>query len=240
MGLPALIAVLANNQKEVANGLHEAQVVCNLGSSEQIDPPLIARELRKLCFDSKLRQLQSQNGQQLVDGRGSDRVTEAMRQIAKLAEVKLRPVQTEDAELLWQLANDPVVRENSFSHQPIPLADHLEWLEWKLQSSECRMWLGERRGEIAFQIRYEKLDSDIAEIHFAVAAAFRGQGLGTRALVDTRDLACEALGVGIIRGVVMRANPASARAFLKAGFHEVERLAIKEQPCSIFEWQRSQ
>jgi UDP-2,4-diacetamido-2,4,6-trideoxy-beta-L-altropyranose hydrolase len=136
---------------------------------------------------------------------------------------------------LWHLANDRVVRMNSFHPEPIPLDHHMAWYKNKLSSSDSRIWILEADGAMAAQIRYDRTDTDIAEIGFAVVAAFRGKGLGTKILELTWPSACAELRVKRVRGVVLDTNMPSVHVFLKAGFKQTGKGYIFGHACYIFE-----
>ena len=77
--------------------------------------------------------------------------------------------------------------------------------------------------------------ADEAEIDFSVVPAFRGKGLGSKALQLTWRSACDELGVRRVRGVVLQANVPSARAFLNAGFTQGEIGLWQGELSYIFE-----
>lgn len=235
MGLPALVLILADNQELVANELSKAGTVTNLGRFENLDAVQIGKALSQLCADYPQRVTHSERGLRLIDGEGSKRIISAIRE-AESEEIRLRRAVLADSEALWWLANDSTVRENSFSPDPIPLPDHLEWFRARLESPGCRIWVIELNDEIAAQIRYDRIDAEVAEIDFSVVAEFRGRGLGTQALMSTRKVACDELEVNQVRGIVINSNASSARAFMKAGFTRAGERVVGDHACSIFEW----
>jgi len=146
----------------------------------------------------------------------------------------LRPAALSDAQMLWQLRNDPAVRQSAFNTDPIEWKAHCRWLKRKLNSPDCRIWiLGDATHSIG-QIRYDRVD-DYAEIDFAVAASFRGQGWGTRLLQLSAPRACHKLGVQRLVGIVKIDNRPSTRAFERAGFRHTETLIYENQTCLKFE-----
>jgi spore coat polysaccharide biosynthesis predicted glycosyltransferase SpsG len=74
MGLPALVLILADNQRVVAEGLDEAGVVVNLDWHEDLTASDITQALVSLAGAADQRTEMSQRGRQLVDGKGNDRV----------------------------------------------------------------------------------------------------------------------------------------------------------------------
>ena len=74
LGLPSLILVLAENQRDIAARIHEIGMGRNLGWHAAIRPDTIARELRELLLDQPVRERMSRCGRRLVDGLGAQRV----------------------------------------------------------------------------------------------------------------------------------------------------------------------
>lgn len=217
LGVPSLLLVIAENQRQNAAWMAEAgaAVVADL------TPTAIAGALQALSRDQAKRMALAERARQLVDGRGPSRVAEVMWALSRTGTPpgEWRPAEEGDALAIWRLANDPQVRANSYSQAPIPLADHLRWFGRKVAAPETRYWVYDVAGVVAAQVRYDRVSKAEAEIHFAVAPAFRGRGLGTEALRTWRR-ACSELGVSAIYGLVLTENLASARAFRSAGYAE--------------------
>jgi spore coat polysaccharide biosynthesis predicted glycosyltransferase SpsG len=74
MGLPALVLILADNQRAVAEGLDEAGIVVNLGWHNNLNATDITQAVLSLAGETDARTEMSQRGRQLIDGRGNDRV----------------------------------------------------------------------------------------------------------------------------------------------------------------------
>jgi RimJ/RimL family protein N-acetyltransferase len=175
----------------------------------------------------------------MVDGRGCERVLDVVEALSspKLhgVPVTLRRAASDDVRQIWRLANDPTLRANSFDRPEIPFPDHFAWYAGKLADADVLYLVVDIGGMVAAQVRYERSDDGTAEVHFAVAAAFRGKGLGTRVLVQSWPEARERLGVSRIRGVVRRSNPASVRAFQSAGYSVVDEIEQRGFECYLFE-----
>lgn len=239
MGLPALVLVVAENQKGIADGLNALGVVRNLGWYTDVAEMDLSRALKALATDFAHRGAMSEKGRRLVSGSGVGEVVTSMKHLTEPAfpvdQLQVRPARLQDVELLWQWANDPVVRANSFRSEFISLEDHIEWYREKLASSDTCIWILELDRVPVGQIRYDRVDSDMADIGFSVAQRYRGRGLGTSALLLSSRPACEKLQVRHLRGVVFCSNEPSMRAFIKAGFECVGQEQIHGVPCYIFE-----
>lgn len=77
-GLPALLIVVADNQRRAAAALAERGVARSLGWHENITEADIAQEAAVLLRDAAQRAGMSRAGQALVDGRGTHRVLAAL------------------------------------------------------------------------------------------------------------------------------------------------------------------
>jgi len=78
MGVPGIVLVLADNQRAIAEGLHEYGAFINLGWHEVINEEAIAQALTHLIIHPEKRKAMSHRGKQLVDGLGAFRVLQAI------------------------------------------------------------------------------------------------------------------------------------------------------------------
>ncbi len=238
MGVPSILIEAADNQRENAAGLDAIGAAVSLGQADEATPEQIADCIDDLCQDHARRSAMSDRGRSLVDGRGAERVVsliEALTDEPSTRELELRRADRRDALQLWRLANEPTVRINSFTPEPISLEAHMEWYDRKLGSPETRVWVLDLAGLIVAQARYERVASDAAEIDYSVAPAFRGKGMGTQILQRTWRQASEELNVECVRGVVLESNQPSVKAFLKSGFGKTSEEVISGRRCHIYE-----
>jgi UDP-2,4-diacetamido-2,4,6-trideoxy-beta-L-altropyranose hydrolase len=214
LGLPALLIVLAENQRPAAEELDRRGVAINLGEGEEIQPSTLSPYLTCLVNSQDTRKAMSERGRELVDGRGAERVVRALRTNA----LQIRRATTADCRLLWELANDPAVRASAFSPASIPWEDHVAWFESKVQTPTCHMLIGEAGGAVAGQVRVDERSNGQGEIHISVASEFRGEGLGSRLIgLAVRQLFASTV-MSRIHAYILPQNAASQRAFEKAGF----------------------
>jgi UDP-2,4-diacetamido-2,4,6-trideoxy-beta-L-altropyranose hydrolase len=78
MGLPAVLVVLADNQKDIARHTAAQGLTVNLGWHSKLTPAQLSGQVGSLLADPKQRAAMSKRGQQAVDGYGADRVVDAM------------------------------------------------------------------------------------------------------------------------------------------------------------------
>jgi len=155
---------------------------------------------------------------------------------------RVEPAGAGHARLVWQWANDPVARQNSFTTEPIPWEAHCAWWEGAFASPHIRMWMLLERGRPVAQIRYERAAVGAeraavgaAEVSVSVASSDRGRGIGTRALRMTAPLAVRELGVSELVAWVKVGNLASVRIFEKAGYARAGPLQVRGVPAYRFE-----
>ena len=72
VGVPSIVTIVADNQKEGINFLSESDHVINLGLAKDVTTKTYLNTLKNL--DSKLLSQMSQNNQKLVDGLGCNRI----------------------------------------------------------------------------------------------------------------------------------------------------------------------
>jgi RimJ/RimL family protein N-acetyltransferase len=149
-------------------------------------------------------------------------------------EALLRPASFDDARLLWQWRNEPEVRQNSFDTGEIDWNTHTAWLERKLTSPDCRIWVLENGSDPIGQIRYDRVDR-IAELSFSITSRFRGRGFGTLILERSWSEACRELDVAGVRAMVKDDNLPSQRACERAGFTRGGPIWHRESRCWSYE-----
>jgi UDP-2,4-diacetamido-2,4,6-trideoxy-beta-L-altropyranose hydrolase len=243
MGVPMLAVVLADNQREVVKGLSDYEMGVNLGAAADLQPARLAEDLHALLHDPVRRTRMSAVGRVVVDGRGAERVVTLLSRLSEASNseaMQLRRATPGDASLLWQWANDPLTRANSFHSEAIPWDQHLDWYADKLRAAETRIWILEYRGIPVGQIRYDRLAHDLAQISYVVAPGWRGRGIGSQLLTKSSPPACAELGVHRLQGITFVDNIASVRAFHRAGYRVEKEEDIEGHACLVFAWSQSE
>jgi UDP-2,4-diacetamido-2,4,6-trideoxy-beta-L-altropyranose hydrolase len=236
-GVPSILIVAAENQRGIVSGLAQVGVALSLGWHADIHEFELSSELRSLFHDTEKRRFMSRLARALVDGKGCGRVMKMMKWVEsdpRHVNIELRKATGDDAFQLWRLANDPDVRCNSFSPEPIPYDQHVRWFDAKLKSNDTIIYVMEVSKVILAQIRYDNKGTT-AEISYAVAPAFRGRGLGCRILKTTWEDACRELGVENTLGIVKKSNKSSVFSFIKAGFIILKNELHSGCECIFFE-----
>ena len=227
MGLPSLVIVAAENQLPVAEGLAAAGVVENLGWHADVPAQIISEAIVGLLQTSEKRRLMSHNGRKMVDGRGAARA----RKIILEKDIVLRPVREDDCDLIWQWANEPVVRAVSFSSESIPWERHVQWFESKIKDESCHFFLAVNHQGAPFgQVRFD-IQGKEAIISTSIAKYFRGFGYGSLLIELASRRLFEITEIRQINAYIKIDNDVSKRAFETAGYLEGQQLIIQDQPA---------
>lgn len=162
---------------------------------------------------------QKQRG--IFNGQAETNLKTLFAQLELQARLAFRKVTATDAELLFEWANDPVVRQFSFNPEPIPFETHINWLTGKLANPNALLLLAEVQNQTAALLRFD-LNDNTALISYQIGAAFRGKGLGHRVLqVGLKELKKHFPEISQAIGYVQPENLASVRAFEKADFENL-------------------
>lgn len=135
--------------------------------------------------------------------------------------LRLRTVQESDAQLLWEWANDPQVRAASFSSEPIPWEQHIQWFDAQVKNPNCIIYIAINLDNIPIgQIRY-KIQDNQAVISISIASDYRHQGYGSELIKLACDRLFQELKISQIHAYIKPDNQSSIRSFIKAGFAEI-------------------
>ena len=207
VGVPTILLSVAANQERVRDHLVDARVCWRATVDD------LAAVLRDVAARPDDRERRAARGRGLVDGLGAPRVVADLR--SRL--MQLRPATANDARLLWDWANDPVTRDNSFSSAPIPWHEHQAWLDARLADRRSLVLVASLAGEDVGQVRFHR-EEERAEISVVVAPDARGRGFGSALIRAGVRRAREEWGPVVVGARIKATNRASVRAFRVAGF----------------------
>lgn len=142
--------------------------------------------------------------------------------------VYLREATMDDAELLFNWANEISVRNNSINQEPIIWENHLKWFTAKLKNPSTRFFILIFENELVGQIRIDLTDG-YWTIDYSIDTQFRGKGLGkemVRFLLSKYESYK-------FRATVKKQNKASINVFVNLGFKKVQ---IENDDFDYFEY----
>lgn len=211
MGVPSLLFVVAGNQRAVA------EAVAAAGAARMTTRATLRQDLREALADVEWRRASSEIGRRLVDGFGAERV------VASILDWPLvvRPAARTDCHIVWEWANDAVVRAASFSSGFIPWEAHRRWFTSFLRDERNIFFIAEdREGRPIGQIRFAG-DGETAVVSVSLAPTSRGRGLGGILIAVGSREAFAVSGIRCIRAFVKPENERSLRAFEGAGYRRM-------------------
>ena len=240
LGLPSLVVAIAANQLPFSEALDQAGHLLLLGDGASVTAEQIRSTLLRLHIEPKPKKTATA----LTDGWGAPRLTMAM--LGPQGAISLRPATAADESLLLHWANDPQVRANSFSPEPIAPKDHHHWFQKGLTDPNRLLLIATTADGCPIgQIRFDRqpgsaqADGSEAAVDLSLDRCARGHGLaaalvrlGLQALEQRWGPAVEAV------AEVLNSNTASNACFARAGFTADSELAVasSSEPRTVNCW----
>lgn len=134
------------------------------------------------------------------------------------SDVTIREATIDDAKLIFDWANDPLVRQMAFHTEPIPWENHIKWFKSKLESPKSDLMVCYHGTEPIGQVRFDILDEGEAEIDISIAKESRGKGFGKAMLKASIEYEHCMNGVKTFVSEVKEENASSNRMFSACGF----------------------
>mgnify|MGYP000049337758 CR=1 FL=1 len=230
MGLPTLTIISADNQNEIGYKLAKENVL-----------ELLSSPIEKNDFTEKLQRFMTRNNYlkkteaslAISDGKGCQSVTKEI--LSLLKGIRIRRADIVDTDSLFDLANTPIVRKNSFSPDPIHYETHKGWLEKKLADKNCLILIAENDSQqLVGQIRFDVNAFSIAAVDIHISQNHSGKGIGSMILtmgvaqLKTLKLARK------VKALVKVDNIASKKCFERSGFTQGDSIEHQGVECFSF------
>lgn len=217
MGVPTLAIATADNQIRGAEELQKRGLIAYLGKNDSVNESKIINSLNILTENGPVLRKTIEQGQALIDGYGAERILNHLDSGA----VKLRKASRNDCKLIWELANDPVIRDASFSNAFIPWEDHVKWFETQLNDPHFYFYIIMDASEIPIgSVRFDVSDAETV-VSASIGSPFRGKGYGTAALRLAVNELFKSARIEQIHAYIKPENKISVSAFINAGFKEI-------------------
>ncbi|QBE67843.1 hypothetical protein SynWH8101_0231 [Synechococcus sp. WH 8101] len=232
--LPSLVVTIASNQLPFSEALDQAGHLQLLGDGASV----AAEQIRSAVLSLMTEPKPGKAAAALTDGWGAPRLAMAM--LGPQGAISLRPAITADEALLLHWANDPQVRANSFSPEPIAPKDHHHWFQKGLTDPNRLLLIATTADGCPIgQIRFDRqsgsaqADGSEAAVDLSLDRCARGNGLaaalvrlGLQALEQNWGPSVEAV------AEVLTSNTASNACFARAGFTSDSELLSESPPSS--------
>ena len=204
IGVPTALVQIVDNQAVGYRAAVEQGLAAGLGTDPRAHVPV----LRALLTDAARRNALGDKAKATVDGRGADRILDAMG-----FDPTVRPATDADAALLLSWRNDTETRRWSRTPDPVAVADHQSWLSRTLASPDRRLFVAEHEDRPVGTVRFDRA-GEAWEVNITVAPSARGRRLAAPMLLAAE----RALGPAVIHANVHHANAASLAVFRRAGY----------------------
>ncbi|MFI5220315.1 MAG: GNAT family N-acetyltransferase [Bacteroidia bacterium] len=150
-----------------------------------------------------------------------------------MEQLHFRFANTNDVDLYYEWANDPLVRSQSYRNNEINYNDHVKWFNEKLRSDDCKFYLFVNENNIPVgQVRIDKSNEKVI-IGISIDEKFRGKSFGNKMLLMATDHYLAEHPGASIYAYIKTNNVASYHAFKKAGFGSDS--IVTEQGAESFE-----
>lgn len=176
LGLPSIVAVVAENQRATARALEDYGCAVALSAGPGFEAEM-QHLVAWLSVRPALLRLMSSAGAAMVDGRGVARVAA----VITTPDVAVRPVAADEARKIWEWRNAPEIRATAVDPAEIPWSDHSSWFARRFADPQTIMLIGTGPESETGFVRFD-LDGDTATVSIFLAPGQAGRGVG-RALL---------------------------------------------------------
>lgn len=219
LGLPAIVTVLAANQKEPSEQLAQLGVVTNIGNVHDVTVDKIQLAFDYLLKNPKTLYSMSQKSRKLMT-KSSDKFSDYLTGILPFKTNKyiLRPASKSDEENLLSWRNQPDVRAWSRSQDLITPQQHSNWLSEILTSRHQYLFIGFRED---YPVGVVRLDErfDCGEISIYLTPLGHGKSNGTGLLSTLESWVIQHMRhIRKLTALVLDENIRSHSLFQKNGF----------------------
>ncbi|MCW3807466.1 GNAT family N-acetyltransferase [Plebeiibacterium marinum] len=148
-----------------------------------------------------------------------------------MTELSYRRATIGDAKLLYEWANEPLVRKASFYSDTIIWENHVAWFKRKLKDSNAQILIFESENRAAGQVRIE--NGEEAIIGISIDEYFRGKKLAPMIL----KMSCKEFwknNNNPVFAYIKTDNTASVKSFKKAGFKFERNDCVNGNDCFVY------
>ncbi len=130
--------------------------------------------------------------------------------------LQFREVTARDEKLLFDWANDPLVRQQSFQSDPIDYKTHQKWFQRKIKDEKSLLLIAEIEKKPVSLVRFD-MEETHAVIGISIDALWRGRSLAVPILKKASHFFIEKYRLPIY-AYIKQTNEASIQAFKKADY----------------------
>jgi UDP-2,4-diacetamido-2,4,6-trideoxy-beta-L-altropyranose hydrolase len=232
LGVPSVLCPVAPNQQQLVEDLRAHGIVQVLSESDLGNPDAAAAMIAGLLDNQANRAELSANMRGLVDGSGPDRIISAMQP----ARLRLRRARMSDCRRVWEWMNDPIIRANSFTPDPIPLDHHRKWFSRSIVSPDLVYYLAlDEQGEPFGQARFHTGSRETV-ISVLIDNEHRGRGYSKDLIRVATEKFVHETGNNKVHAYIKPENLISEKTFVNAGYADCGFITIQGNNARHFVW----
>ena len=144
--------------------------------------------------------------------------------------IQFRLAALQDCRMVWEWANDPSIRQNSFSTDPISWETHVPWFTQAINNPEGLFVIVITDDQPIGQVRF-KTENIQGVISVSLAQAKRGFGLGSKVIDMASRYLAHSRNIHLIHAYIKPDNIASIHAFKKAGYRFYQETEVNHNPA---------
>ncbi len=209
LNTPMILGYFVENQKNIYEGLKGISCVHGIGDYNLFDFANLKEIVRGL---NNYKFLNSEGLASLFEGIPSNNILNLFRNEA----LSVREVTREDVRFIFDLANDPLSRVNSYHSNEISFEQHEIWFADQINSSHRAFYIVEYNGTSMAQVRFSFEDQN-AVIGVSIVEKYRGKRLGSLVLKKAISTYSESFQMPIY-AYIKQENTSSVKSFERAGF----------------------
>jgi len=185
LGLPTLLLVVAENQRDILHKLSSENVVVSLGDVESIDHQDVAGNIQKLLLSPDKIQQMTANSFSVCDGLGVQRV---VKNIAKPASkdglsVDLVRATADDSKIMYQWQCNFSTRKYARNARLPAWSEHQSWFKLKMNDPGCYLYMLSHDEKPSGVLRLDRMqEKNTFEVSILIDPAQYGRGLAKLSL----------------------------------------------------------
>ena len=147
----------------------------------------------------------------------------------------IRKANTEDCDLYYQWANDPLVRLQSFDTATIDYHAHVEWFNERINNPNFCFYIfhNEEHQNIG-QVRITKSKDNTAIIGVSIDSMHRGSSYASQILDTASNIFLTEKPNYFLYAYIKSSNIASIYSFIKANFVFKKELIYQKEPSVLY------
>ena len=223
LGIPSIVFLAAKNQELLGDMLAKKDFIIKIKKKNNfINKKHLFNTIKKIYNNQYLIEKYSKKNRLLIDGFGSKRIARAILGYKNLS-FKIRKANKNDANILYDMANDNEVRNNAFNKKFISYNNHLHWFKQKIKNNNVHLYIAEDLNNLVIgQVRFDYLKSKKKySVDISTDECVRGHGIGKMLLAKSiKKIPSSNLKSKKFFAQVLNKNYASHKLFLDCRFSE--------------------